>query len=128
MSILTISLFALAVTSFILVIKELKPDFAVLISVAFGVIVLLYLTEPISQAVSAFVAVSERIGMNNDILTAAVRVIGISLVAEFAASACADAGQTAIAAKVEAAGKIIILSLSLPIITSLLDSIFSILS
>ena len=127
MNILTVSLLAIAATVFIIVIKELKPDFAVLVSLSFGIVIMLYLVEPISQTISAFSQIADRSGISSDVLTAAIKVIGISFVAEFAASICTDAGQTSIASKVEAAGKIIILTLALPIITSILDSLFSIL-
>lgn len=128
MKIISIALLAITATAFILIIKELKPDFAALISVAFGIAVLLYMSEPISKTISVFAEIAERSGIDNELLSSAVKVMGISLIAEFAASVCADAGQSAIAAKVEAAGKITILALTLPIITNMLDLIFSVLS
>ena len=127
MDIVVISLLAIVITALIIIIKELKPDFAVLVSVAFGVILILYLLGPISNTVEAFSQIAKLSGINSDILSAAIKVVGISFIAEFASSVCSDAGQTAIASKVESAGKIIILTLALPIITSMLDSIFAIL-
>lgn len=128
MKIITVALLAIASTAFIIIMKELKPDFAVLVSVAFGVAVLLYMRDPISKVISVFNEIAERSGIDNELLSSAVKVMGISLIAEFAASVCADAGQSAIAARVEAAGKITILALALPIITNMLDLIFSVLS
>ncbi len=128
MDIVLISLLAIVTVLLILSIKELKPDFAVLISTVFGIIIILYLVNPISETLSAFSDIAERSGIKNEILSSLAKVVGISFIAEFAATICNDAGQTSIASKVESAGRIIILALALPIITDMLDSIFSILS
>ena len=128
MDIVLISLLAIVTVLLILSIKELKPDFAVLISTVFGIIIILYLVNPISETLSAFSDIAQRSGIKNEILSSLAKVVGISFIAEFAASICNDAGQTSIASKVESAGRIIILALALPIITDVLDSIFSILS
>lgn len=128
MDIVLISLLAIVTVLLILSIKELKPDFAVLISTVFGIIIILYLVDPISETLSAFSDIAQRSGIKNEILSSLAKVVGISFIAEFAASICNDAGQTSIASKVESAGRIIILALALPIITDMLDSIFSILS
>ena len=128
MDIVLISLLAIVTVLLILSIKELKPDFAVLISTVFGIIIILYLVDPISETLSAFSDIAQRSGIKNEILSSLAKVVGISFIAEFAASICNDAGQTSITSKVESAGRIIILALALPIITDVLDSIFSILS
>ncbi len=128
MDIVLISLLAIVTVLLILSIKELKPDFAVLISTVFGIIIILYLVNPISETLSAFSDIAQRSGIKSEILSSLAKVVGISFIAEFAASTCNDAGQTSIASKVESAGRIIILALALPIITDMLDSIFSILS
>ena len=128
MDIVLISLLAIVTVLLILSIKEIKPDFAVLISTVFGIIIILYLVNPISETLSAFSDIAERSGIKNEILSSLAKVVGISFIAEFAATICNDAGQTSIASKVESAGRIIILALALPIITDMLDSIFSILS
>lgn len=128
MDIVLISLLAIVTVLLILSIKELKPDFAVLISTVFGIIIILYLVNPISETLSAFSDIAQRSGIKNEILSSLAKVVGISFIAEFATSICNDAGQTSIASKVESAGRIIILALALPIITDMLDSIFSILS
>jgi stage III sporulation protein AD len=47
-------------------------------------------------------------------------MIGVSYIAEFGAKICEDAGEHSIAEAVRIAAKVILLSLSLPIIISLL--------
>ncbi len=55
------------------------------------------------------------------------KIIGIAYIAEFASSICNDAGESAIANKVELAGKMIILVVSSPIIFTLFELIVTIL-
>ena len=49
-----------------------------------------------------------------------VKVIGVAMVTQLAVDTCRDAGQQAIATKVEIAGRVTILSLSLPLFQELL--------
>ena len=50
-----------------------------------------------------------------------LKVIGISYIIEFGKDICKDAGESAIANKMEMAGKVIIVSLSIPVVASLID-------
>ena len=54
-------------------------------------------------------------GLDENLVTILWKVAGISLVTELAETVCADAGESALASKVELAGKISILVLSLPL-------------
>jgi stage III sporulation protein AD len=55
-----------------------------------------------------------------------LKITGIAYIAEFGAEICNDAGESAIASKIELAGKVIITVLAVPIITSMLDLIMEI--
>ena len=52
---------------------------------------------------------------------------GIAFLSEFAISICKDSGEAAIAGKIEIGTKIIIISMSIPIISSLLEIILKVL-
>ncbi|AGK54846.1 MAG: stage sporulation protein [Bacillus sp. (in: firmicutes)] len=52
-----------------------------------------------------------------------LKIIGIAYIAEFAAQITKDAGQGAIAAKIELAGKILILAMAIPILTVMIETI-----
>ena len=52
---------------------------------------------------------------------------GIAILSEFAISICKDVGESAIANKVEIGSKVIIISMSIPIIYQLLEVILKIL-
>ena len=52
-----------------------------------------------------------------------LKIIGISYVVEFAVNVCKDSGESAIASKLELAGKCIILVLGMTIIGNFVDTI-----
>lgn len=56
-----------------------------------------------------------------------MKITGISILTEFAVSVCNDMGESAIASKVDLGGKLIIVSLSIPIITSVLSGLLGLL-
>ena len=126
MNILVICALAVAVTIIITLMKELKPEFCVMISIAFGVIVLTVLAGPIKKVVELLYKVSQMTGISQDLLEPMIKIAGISLIAEFAGSICSDAGHSAIAGRVETTAKITILALSAPIILDILNKLTSI--
>ena len=56
-----------------------------------------------------------------------LKITGIALLTEFAISICKDSGEGAIASKIEIGSKVIIITMSIPIITSLLELVIEIL-
>ena len=51
---------------------------------------------------------------------------GIAILTEFAVSICKDSGESAIASKIDLGGKVIVISMSIPIISALLEIIMKI--
>ena len=56
-----------------------------------------------------------------------LKITGIAFLAEFAVQICMDLGESALANKVDLGGKVIIISLSIPILSSLVESVVQIL-
>ena len=65
----------------------------------------------------------KRANVDGPYISIIFKIIGISYISEFGAGLCKDAGETAIASKIEFAGKIMILTTSAPIILALMDLI-----
>ena len=118
---------ALLVTITTLIVKQSRPDFAILISIAGGIVILLLLLNQLSSIFDWVGELSNKTGINSEIFSPIFKIIGIGYLAEFSASVCDDAGNKSIANKVIFGAKLIILVLSLPILTSLVDTIVSIL-
>ena len=71
--------------------------------------------------------ISNKTYINKSFLTILIKITGIAFLTEFAVSICSDAGEKAIASKIEIGSKIIIITMSMPIITSLLELVVEIL-
>ena len=61
--------------------------------------------------------------MEDTYLKILMKMMGVTYLADFTASLCKDAGYSAIAAQVEFFGKVSLLTLSLPVLTALLETI-----
>jgi len=118
---------ALVTTFAVMVLRPNKPELAAIVSVAGGVIVLLMAVDALGSVMGSFNAIVGRTGINSEVFSALLRIIGIGYLTDFAAGICADAGNNSMAQKVSLAGKIIILVLALPIIDSLIQIIVGIL-
>ena len=103
--------------------KEIKPSFAVFTSVITGLVILFSLIPEFKILIDEFKRIAEVANVDGVMILTIIKVIGIGYVAEFTATLCDDYGSLSIAKKVLFAGKIIILTLSLPIITNIITSI-----
>ena len=52
-----------------------------------------------------------------------MKIIGVTYIAEFASDLCKDAGYQTIAGQIQIFGKLSVLTISIPILTALLDTI-----
>ena len=51
------------------------------------------------------------------------KILGVAYLAEFGSALCKDAGQNAISGQIELVGKLTILAISMPVVTSLFETI-----
>ncbi|MCR6545962.1 stage III sporulation protein AD [Dehalobacterium formicoaceticum] len=115
---------ALVTTILVVFIKESKiPALGMVISVFVGAVIFIQILPKISYVVSAFEELATRASINTFYLTTIFKIIGISYIAEFGAQVCRDAGQGAIATKVEFSAKILVMVLAVPIIGAILESV-----
>lgn len=110
-----------------LIVKQVKPDFASLVTLAGGVVILLLLIGYISSILDVFKGLIDKANLSPTLFSSILKIIGIGYLTEFTANLCSDTGNSSLASKVGLAGKIIILFLALPIITNLLEVIMGIL-
>lgn len=111
----------------IIIIKQYRPEFAIYISIISGVIIFSLVIGKFSSIINLLQTISNKAGINNSFLTILLKITGITLLSEFAISISMDAGEKAIASKIEMGSKVIIICMSIPIISNLLDVILKIL-
>jgi len=112
---------ALLTTFTIIILKPTRPDIALLVGVAGGVIMLFMFVDALEVVILNMNNIVNRTGIDSKVFSAILKIIGIGYLTEFAAGVCNDAGNSAMGQKVLLAGKVIILILALPIINSLID-------
>ena len=93
---------------------------ALILSIATGIMIIIVAVTKISGIVSLLNELIDKSGVNKDFLTLIIKVTAVAYIIEFGKNICIDAGQSAIATKLEMAGKVIIVVLSLPLISSLI--------
>ena len=111
----------------IILLKQYKSEFAIYISLLAGVLILLLVMDQLTQVISLLQSLASKASINSTFLAILLKITGIAFLAEFAVSVCKDAGEGAIASKIEIGSKIIIIAMSIPIISSLLEIILKIL-
>ncbi len=87
----------------------------------------LFLADQIANIILMIKKLAARAEVELVYVETMLKIIGVAYIAEFAAQMTKDAGQDALAAKMELAGKVIILSMAVPILTLLIETILSML-
>ncbi|MGI6712991.1 MAG: stage III sporulation protein AD [Bacillota bacterium] len=115
---------ALVATVLIIFIQDSKiPGLGILISVFIGALIFLKVLPKILHIINVFGELASRANLNTFYLATIFKIIGISYIAEFGAQVCRDAGQGAIATKVEFAAKVLVIVLAIPIVAAILESV-----
>ena len=127
MDIIKVIMVGLIAVAIIVILKQYRPEYAVFVSIIAGVIILLMATGKINTVISFVNTISNKTNINSQFIKILIKITGIAILTEFAVSICKDSGETAVANKVDVGGKIIIITLSMPIIQSLLETVIKIL-
>ena len=108
----------------IIILKQYRPEFVIYVSIIAGVIILILIMDKVSAIIDLLTSLSNKTVINNEFLVLLIKITGIAFLTEFSVSICKDSGETAIANKIDIGGKVLIISMSIPIIASLLCSVF----
>ena len=127
MSILKVVSFALIALFIYLLFKDKRSDLALLISLVAGTLILIFTIGEIQNIVLFLKSIANKAGIDIIYIGIIMKILAIAYLASFASEICKDAGASTIGSKVEFAGKIMILSLAIPILMAVLDSILKIL-
>lgn len=110
-----------------IIVKPIRSDFAMFISIVGGIIVLFYVLSYLSGVFDVFKNIFNISGINSSLYSIIFKILGVGYLTEFTASICVDTGNASLADKVLLGGKIIILVMALPIVTSILEIVMGLL-
>ena len=119
MTIFKIVGFGIISVALIIVLKNQKPEMALMCVLASSIILLVFIFDDIVAVFShckVKTVPHDKVTIDKNFLKIILKVIGISYIVEFGRNICKDAGENSIANKIEIAGKVIIVSLSIPVI------------
>ncbi len=110
-----------------MILKETRPEFTIFISLITGVIIFLALIPKLVYLLDVMRDLSQKVDIEIIYFSTILKIIGIAYIVEFGSQLCRDAGENSIAMKIEMAGKLSILVLSIPILLGLMELIMKIL-
>lgn len=127
MEIIKIIGIALIALIIIIMLKQYRSEYTIFISILTGVLILFLVMDRLTGIVNLIESIQDKFSINTQFIALLIKITGIAFLSEFAVSVCKDSGEAAIASKIEIGSKIIIISMSIPIISSLLEIILKIL-
>ena len=111
-----------------LTLRGQRPEFAMLLSLGCGIFVLLALMGQMKEIMTGLEKIMSGLSEQSDLTSIILKALGICIVAELGSQCCRDAGEAAIAAKVELVAKAALVLMSMPVFTSLMETAGELLS
>lgn len=111
----------------ITIIKQYKPEFAIYVSIVAGIIIFFTVFDKLAGIINIINELSSKANINSEFIKILLKITGIAFLVEFAVQICSDLGESALANKVDLGGKVIIIGLSIPILSSLIETVIQIL-
>ena len=114
-------------TVLVVILKNIRPEFAIYISLVTGVIIFSMIIGELSYVIQTLNLLARKANLEFTYFSTILKIIGMAYVVEFGAQISRDAGEDSIAMKIELGGKILIMVLAIPILLALMDLILKIL-
>lgn len=109
-----------------LILKEYKKEYAIFSALIGGAIIIFFSIDTLKQIIDFINDLTSKNNYNN-FIQLLLKITGISILTEYAVSICKDCGETSIANKIDFGSKILVISLSIPIISTTIESLTNLL-
>ena len=107
----------------VIVVKQYKPEFALITTIASGCVILFAILGRFSNVLGELKSISERAGIKTEYMEVMLKGLAICYLTQFSSDVCNDFGQTSLASKIELCGKLTLAALSIPLLVSLVEMI-----
>lgn len=115
--------FAILSLVLVVVFKDVKKEWSVILTILSSVIILTFVITKLDTVISLLNDLINKSGINKEYLTLILKVTGIAYLIELTKNMCVDAGSSSLATKIELAGKVVIVVLTLPLFTTIISEI-----
>ena len=115
-----IGFFTLIIT---IILKEYKKEYAIYAVLIGGLIIIFYSMDTIKSIIDFINTLSNNQNYNSEFISLLLKITGISILTEYAVSICKDSGENSIANKIDFGGKVIVISLSIPVMQTTITTL-----
>ena len=118
-----IALVAVSGVLFAVMLKQSKSDFAIYISLALMVIITVCCMGRMETLINYVNKLQSLVTIKSEYLSVLLKMAGIAYVAEITSGICKDCGYASVAGQVELFGKLSVITIGMPIVMALIDTI-----
>lgn len=118
-----IAILGIAVVLLAMPFKNLKGEYSLCISMVGCIFIFYFILKKMEQIISTMEGIIAYLPVESGYFAILIKIIGITYIAEFCSDICKDAGYSTVAGQISMAGKLTVLGISMPIITTLLELI-----
>ncbi len=105
--------------------KQGRAEFGTFVSLSGSILIAWVAVSLLDGMMGSFERISKLLPMEKEYIVLMLKMIGVTYLSEFASSLCRDAGYSAVAGQIELVGKLTILSIGMPIMFALFETIAS---
>ena len=128
MSAVALAGFALVAVVALVVLRTARPELATILALAVTAAIFAAILPEIIRIVQLLRDLANQGGVAPDYLGTVLRIVGVAYLTEFGAQVARDAGEGAVASKVELGGKVLVLTMALPILLGILQLVVHLLT
>lgn len=123
MELIKVIVLGLVLSIITVLLKSIKPEYSLICVIVGSIILVMYILSGVQSIFDYFSEIVNKTGIDNMMFKTLLKIIGVGYLVEFSAGVCIDSGNSSIADKIVLAGKVLIFSLSIPIISNLFNMI-----
>lgn len=104
-------------------IRPLKPEYGIFLSLGAMLLLIGAAVSQLDSILSLIRELMEYTGLDGVYFKILLKIMGLAWISQLASDICKEAGCAAISRQIDIYGKLLILSVSLPVVTALIDTI-----
>lgn len=125
MDVVSVGIIGLAAAFLAVQLKSFRAEYAAYVIFGAGVVIAFYTVGKLEAVTGLFNRFLEELPVDAVYIASLLKMIGITYTVQLCAGLCKDAGYGAMAGQIETFGKLTVLSISLPMVLALLDTVRS---
>ena len=114
---------AMLATTVSVMLKKYSPEYSIFISLVAGVFILFMAFAELSPSLQKINNLISTSGISLEHAKIVFKTLGICFLVQFASDSCNDAGESSLASKIELAGKVLIITLALPLFEEVVNMV-----